>query len=96
VVTPPPAELAADAAPGDRPRLTAAATTDPDDGAMSRINLRMPDQLKARVEQAAAAEGFSVNAWLVRAATSALERGREPQSQSRGPRSTQRFSGWTR
>jgi HicB family len=96
VVMPPPAELVAEAAPDGRPRPTAAATTDPDDGAMSRINLRMPDQLKARVEQAAAAEGFSVNAWLVRAATSALERGSEPRSESRGPRSTQRFSGWTR
>ena len=45
-----------------------------DDGAMSRINLRMPDRLKARVENAAAGEAVSVNSWLVRAATAALER----------------------
>ncbi|HTD51065.1 MAG TPA: hypothetical protein VK771_10720, partial [Acidimicrobiia bacterium] len=32
-----------------------------DDGAMSRINLRMPDQLKARVERSAASGGLSVN-----------------------------------
>ncbi len=43
-----------------------------DEGA-SRINLRMPDSLKARVEAAALREGRSVNAWLVRAATAALE-----------------------
>ncbi|MGH9057999.1 MAG: toxin-antitoxin system HicB family antitoxin, partial [Acidimicrobiales bacterium] len=45
-----------------------------DDGGMARINLRMPDHLKARVDHAAAAEGLSVNAWLVRAAAAALER----------------------
>src|SRR5436853_256037 len=43
-----------------------------DDGAMARINLRMPDHLKARVDDAAAIEGLSVNAWLVRAAAAAL------------------------
>ena len=43
--------------------------------AMSRINLRLPDHLKARIEEAAGREGLSVNAWLVRAAAAALERG---------------------
>jgi hypothetical protein len=46
--------------------------TEPDEGA-SRINLRMPDSLKARVEVAALREGRSVNGWLVRAATAALD-----------------------
>ena len=41
---------------------------------MARINLRLPDQLKARVEQAAEREGLSVNAWLVRAASAAVDR----------------------
>jgi len=64
---------------------------------MSRINLRMPDQLKGRIEQAAASEGLSVNSWLVRAATAALERTdpgrrREP----RPPMGGQRFTGWGR
>ena len=45
-----------------------------DEGA-SRINLRMPDSLKARVEAAALREGRSVNAWLVRAATTAVNPG---------------------
>jgi hypothetical protein len=67
--TPPAAELvpAPAQAPADAP------TAEPDDGASARINLRMPDSLKARVEAAALREGRSVNAWLVRAATAALE-----------------------
>ena len=41
---------------------------------MSRINLRMPEQLRTRIEAAAAAAGLSVNAWLVRAAAAAADR----------------------
>jgi hypothetical protein len=44
-----------------------------DKGATSRINLRLPDDIKVRVEEAAARERISVNAWLVRAAAAALE-----------------------
>jgi HicB family len=66
---------------------------DADDGALSRISLRLPDALKARAEQAAAAEGLSLNAWLVRAVASAVRdpRGRPPHG--RGPRG---FSGFAR
>src|SRR3954453_4142049 len=46
---------------------------DADDTAVSRINLRLPDQLKARIEEAASRAALSVNAWLVRAAAAALE-----------------------
>jgi hypothetical protein len=68
-----------------------------DDGAMSRINLRMPDQLKARVELAAGAEALSVNSWLVRAATAALERTDPgPRREPRSPHGPQRYTGWTR
>ena len=38
-----------------------------DGGDLARLTLRMPEALKTHVEQAAAAEGISVNAWLVRA-----------------------------
>lgn len=38
----------------------------------SRVTLRLPDGLKARTEAAAASEGLSLNAWLVRAASRAL------------------------
>jgi hypothetical protein len=69
-----------------------------DDSAMVRINLRLPEQLKARAEAAAAAEGRSVNAWLVRAATIALQQpsrtdGPRP-SGGPGRRSAQRYTGW--
>ena len=43
-----------------------------DDAAMVRINLRLPANLKALIEDAAAAGGLSVNAWIVRAAAAAL------------------------
>ncbi|HWD08443.1 MAG TPA: toxin-antitoxin system HicB family antitoxin [Actinomycetota bacterium] len=88
----------ADQAPG--PRSTAGLPPpafDGDEGSISRINLRMPDQLKAQAEQAAAAEGLSVNAWLVRAVSAAvgpLAKAREPEN--RPARGGHRFSGWAR
>src|SRR5258707_628440 len=49
VVTAPPAERSGDdAGPDDGRTLEPSVPADADDGAMSRINLRMPDQLKAR------------------------------------------------
>ncbi len=38
-----------------------------EEGGTARLTLRMPDALKGRVEEAAASEGVSTNAWLVRA-----------------------------
>ena len=59
-------------APAGRPAAGAAAdavaAAASDEGATARINLRLPEQLKARVEQAAGARRLSVNSWLVRAA----------------------------
>jgi hypothetical protein len=40
-------------------------------GDLARLTLRIPEGLKTHVEQAAAAEGISVNAWLVRAIAAA-------------------------
>lgn len=70
---------------------------DADDGAMARINFRLPAHLKSRAEDAATAEGLSVNAWLVRAVSTALD-GRERASlQGRGKDSGGRgFTGWVR
>ena len=45
---------------------------EPDEGT-SRISFRLPESLKSRVEDAAAADGLSVNAWLVRAVTQTLD-----------------------
>jgi HicB family len=47
--------------------LEAAAAPAGDEGLSSRITLRLPEQLKGSIEAAAAREGVSVNAWLVRA-----------------------------
>ena len=83
---------------GPPPAAVAAAGGMPgDEAAMARINLRMPDHLKARVDHAAAAEGLSVNAWLVRAAAAALDRADPPRRpERRGPLGSQRFTGWAR
>ena len=64
---------------------------------MSRINLRMPEHLKARVERAADAEALSVNAWLVRAATARLDRREGVHHRTkRGSWGPQRYQGWAR
>jgi hypothetical protein len=63
------------------------------DESLTRINLRLSTDLKNRVEEAARGTGQSVNAWLVRAATAALEPN-EGTAGRRGPRGGDRYSGW--
>jgi hypothetical protein len=46
-----------------------------EDEGTARLTLRMPEGLKARVEQAATREGVSTNAWLVRAVGRGLSQG---------------------
>jgi HicB-like protein involved in pilus formation len=65
-----------------------------DDGDVARINLRLPDRLKSRIEEAAEREGLSVNAWLVRAAGAAVDRRSDAHAKTR--RGTQRYTGWAR
>lgn len=73
------------------------APDDADDTATSRTTLRLPDQLKARVDEAAAAEGISVNAWLVRAVASALDAPRaSPRTASGREIRGDQFTGWAR
>ena len=66
-----------------------------DEGGTSRLNLRLPEGLKAKVEEAARREGLSLNAWLVRAAAVAAE-GTQAQMSPRRPGGSQRFTGWVR
>jgi hypothetical protein len=99
VVTPPPAEPASDfsSPSNDDAPLAPLSPADTEDGGTARINLRMPDQLKTRVEQAANSEGLSVNSWLVRAANFALDRtdpGRR--RDGRAASGPGRYSGWVR
>jgi hypothetical protein len=66
------------------------------EGALARINLRLPEQLKSRVEQAAEQEGVSINAWLVRAVSAVVERGRSGAGESQSSSGAQRYTGWGR
>jgi predicted HicB family RNase H-like nuclease len=45
-----------------------------DDDMTARISLRLPERLKEQAEAAAAREGVSVNAWLVRTIARSVER----------------------
>ena len=72
-----------------------AAPAEVDDVSTSRTTLRLPDAPKARVDEAAAADGVSVNAWLVRAVADALQpRPRRPAQ--RKPHGGDSFTGWAR
>jgi HicB family len=84
----------AEAPPATDHAAAAALTADaPDDTATSRTTLRLPDQLKARVDKAAAEDGLSVNAWLVRAIAAGLEP-KNRRSARREARSGDSFTGW--
>jgi predicted transcriptional regulator len=87
VVTQPSAEPDAD----ERP----VATVDLDDASTSRTTLRLPDALKARVDEAAASDGLSVNTWLVRAIAAALQP-KQRRSAQRTLRTGDNFAGWAR
>jgi HicB family len=85
-----------EAAPASDPAPAGALTAEPtDDTATSRTTLRLPDQLKARVDQAAAEDGLSVNSWLVRAIAAAVEP-KNRRTAQRGSRSGNNFTGWVR
>jgi hypothetical protein len=93
-------EFVVTSAPADEPleRETSARAPAPselDEGAAARINLRLPEQLKAGVELAAGRERLSVNAWLVRVVAAAVA----PDERRTGPRSGrlgQAYTGWVR
>jgi len=79
------------AAPVDDATLTAGA-------ASARINLRLPDDLKSRVEAAAGRAHVSVNTWLVRAAATVLDADQHQRTGTTfaADESGQRFTGWVR
>jgi len=67
-------------------------------GEMARLNLRLPEPLKARIDEAADRAGLSTNAWLVRVAAAAVE----TDQPGAGPRDVPRrlgarsYKGWAR
>jgi len=90
VVTPPPVRSEIVEQPEPDRNREGRDVDDLSDDPVARINFRPPESLKARIEQAAAHERLSVNAWLVQATSAAIE-GR----QARASTSTRNhFSGW--
>jgi hypothetical protein len=68
-----------------------------DDASTSRTTLRLPDQLKVQVEQAAARDGVSVNTWLVRAIAAAVEPAPTRPTETRpADGDANRVTGWVR
>lgn len=97
VVTLPPTDSGSTAAaPVPAEPLPAQAPADGDEGGTARVNLRLPAHLKARAEEAASREGLSVNAWLVRAVSAAVDGGTRPRTPERTRTAGQSFTGWVR
>jgi uncharacterized protein (DUF1778 family) len=70
---------------------------DSDEGATARINFRLAESLKGRIDRAAEQAGLSVNSWLTRAAAAALVSDAPARAtERRGPRGDERFNGWVR
>ncbi|HTZ91236.1 MAG TPA: hypothetical protein VMB74_02465 [Streptosporangiaceae bacterium] len=95
IVTPPPAD---DSFAGSAPPAPVAPSPadDADDGAMARINVRLPEQLKVRIEEAAAREKISANVWLVRAAATVLDSSAAYRPAKATRSGGQQFTGWVR
>jgi len=75
------------------PQPPAAPAPPLDGGDLSRLTLRMPEALKTHVEHLAAAENISVNAWLVRAVSTAAHQPAGPPP-ARGGRAGKRVTGY--
>ena len=90
VVAQPPAEQSFEEARGVG--ATVGYSGDLDESGASRTTLRLPDHVKARVDEAAGREGLSVNAWLVRAVVAVLEPG--ARDRRRSPSMGQQYTGW--
>ncbi len=98
VVTPPNIESSTDSSTDssiERDADRTAASVDVEDASTSRTTLRLPDALKARVDEAAVTDGLSVNTWLVRAVAAALQP-RQRRSAQRTLRTGDNFAGWAR
>lgn len=70
-----------------------------DTGDISRITLRLVEQIKGQAEQAAAAKGMSLNSWVAQAVQGALSGGgpgrpRPRPDDSKGDQDGRRLRGW--
>jgi hypothetical protein len=97
VVTPPPAERPAGETAESPSEALWRVPPEADDATMTRINLRLTEDLKERVEEAAREAGLSVNAWLVRSAAAALGAGdNRPRQGRRTAYGGDTYTGWVR
>jgi hypothetical protein len=96
VVTAPPAERSLEEPDVSMAGAALRGPAEGDEGAMTRINLRLGQDLKDRVEDAAREAGLSVNAWLVRSAAQALGAGERGGARRRLARGSERYDGWVR
>lgn len=81
--------------PEPEPKKGPSRGPDFDTGDISRVTLRLVEQIKNQAEQAAAAQGMSLNAWVAQAVQSALAGGQH--KWKRPPRSggrENRIQGW--
>jgi hypothetical protein len=92
VVTPAPGDEAHEDLRSTTPAI--GSVSEGEDGGTSRLNLRLPEALKLRIEEAARNEGLSLNAWLVRAAAAAL--GPDQLPHRRSTTGGERYTGWVR
>jgi len=97
VVTPPPVEHPAPQRDVSDVTTTPPTTSDADDSGTARITLRLPESLKVRIEDAANRQSLSVNSWLVRAISAAVDpRGGPIPDAGRGTSVGSHFTGWAR
>lgn len=96
VVTLPPAFEAVSESGADASRAAGRTPDTAGEGVTSRITFRPPDHLKARIEDAAEREGLSVNAFLVRTLTAALDLGRTSATTTTDTKGAARVEGWFR
>jgi hypothetical protein len=90
-----PAYEASDVAPSGSAASPTVIPTGDDEGGTSRLNLRLPEGLKAKIEEAARREGLSLNAWLVRTAAAAIE-GTQARMSRRSQGGGAEYTGWVR
>ncbi|WP_246843498.1 toxin-antitoxin system HicB family antitoxin, partial [Allokutzneria sp. NRRL B-24872] len=69
-------------------------------GNISRVTLRMVDEIKSKAEKAAASQGVSLNSWMGYAVRSALQNRASNQQKARReqeqPETGERLRGWVR
>ena len=97
VVTPPPTEDPTPSRDVTDVTVPPTPTSDIYDSGTARVTLRLPESLKVRIEDAANRQSLSVNSWLVRAVSAAVDpRGGPIPDAGRGPSVGSRFTGWAR